>query len=104
MTRPAPSCFSEDNTRADGFSGHEIYAQMTGGKGTGSAQNAANQASELERALLEYIRWTLERDVRSAAFIETVRRPLRSARRPAAPDTAPSGRDAIVSAAATNED
>jgi uncharacterized protein YukE len=50
MTRPAPSCFSEDNTRADGFSGHEIYAQMTGGKGTGSAQNAATKASELERA------------------------------------------------------
>jgi uncharacterized protein YukE len=49
MTRPAPSCFSEDNTRADGFSGHEIYAQMTGGKGTGSAQNAANKAAELER-------------------------------------------------------
>lgn len=29
---------------------------------------------ELERALLEYARWVLERDVRSAAFIETVRR------------------------------
>ncbi|NKE56139.1 WXG100 family type VII secretion target, partial [Lentzea sp. PSKA42] len=49
MTRPAPSCFSQDNTRADGFSGHEIYAQMTGGPGTGSAQNAANKAAELER-------------------------------------------------------
>jgi DNA repair protein RecO (recombination protein O) len=31
-------------------------------------------ASELERALLEYVRWVLERDVRSAAFIDTVRR------------------------------
>jgi DNA repair protein RecO (recombination protein O) len=31
-------------------------------------------ASELERALGEYIRWVLERDVRSAAFIDTVRR------------------------------
>ncbi|GAA3658682.1 hypothetical protein C8D88_114217 [Lentzea atacamensis] len=50
MTRPAPSCFTQDNTRAEGFSGHEIYAQMTGGKGTGSAQNAANKAAELERS------------------------------------------------------
>ncbi len=48
MTRPAPSCFTQDNTRADGFSGHEIYTQMTGGPGTGSAQNAANKAIELE--------------------------------------------------------
>jgi len=31
-------------------------------------------ASELERALGEYIRWVLERDVRSAAFIDTVRK------------------------------
>jgi DNA repair protein RecO (recombination protein O) len=31
-------------------------------------------ASELERAMLEYMRWVLERDVRSAAFIDTVRR------------------------------
>jgi len=49
MTRPAPSCFTQDNTRADGFSGHEIYTQMTGGPGTGSAQVAANTASALER-------------------------------------------------------
>lgn len=37
-------------------------------------------AGELERALGEYVRWVLERDVRSAAFIDTVRRrrPLRS--------------------------
>ena len=35
-------------------------------------------ASELERALGEYVRWVLERDVRSAAFIDAVRR-----RRPA---------------------
>ena len=34
----------------------------------------ASLASELERALLEYVRWVLERDVRSAAFIDTVRR------------------------------
>lgn len=32
-------------------------------------------AVELERALLEYVRWVLERDVRSAAFIDAVRRP-----------------------------
>jgi DNA repair protein RecO (recombination protein O) len=32
-------------------------------------------ATELERALLEYVRWVLERDVRSAAFIDAVRRP-----------------------------
>ncbi|MEX0749178.1 MAG: DNA repair protein RecO [Dehalococcoidia bacterium] len=31
-------------------------------------------ASELERALGEYVRWVLERDIRSAAFIDTVRR------------------------------
>ncbi|GGU75889.1 hypothetical protein [Lentzea flava] len=49
MTRPAPSCFSQDNTRAEGFSGAEIYAQMTGGPGTGSAQAAANAAASLER-------------------------------------------------------
>jgi DNA repair protein RecO (recombination protein O) len=30
--------------------------------------------AELERALLEYARWVLERDVRSAAFIDTLRR------------------------------
>ena len=50
MTRPAPSCFTEDNTRADGFSGHDIYTQMTTGPGTGSAQLAANKAAELERS------------------------------------------------------
>jgi hypothetical protein len=38
----------------------------------------AGLASELERAMVEYVRWVLERDVRSAAFIYTVRR-----RRPA---------------------
>ncbi|HEY8173054.1 MAG TPA: DNA repair protein RecO [Dehalococcoidia bacterium] len=38
----------------------------------------AGLASELERAMVEYVRWVLERDVRSAAFIDTVRR-----RRPA---------------------
>lgn len=32
-------------------------------------------AIELERALIEYVRWILERDVRSAAFIDAVRRP-----------------------------
>lgn len=50
MTRPAPSCYSEDNTRADGLSGYTIYTQMTSGPGTGSAQNAANKASDLESA------------------------------------------------------
>lgn len=34
--------------------------------------------AELERALLEYVRWVLERDVRSVAFIDTLRK-----RRPA---------------------
>jgi DNA repair protein RecO (recombination protein O) len=37
---------------------------------------------ELERALGEYVRWVLERDVRSAAFIDTIRR-RRPARIPA---------------------
>lgn len=50
MTRPAPSCFTQDNTRAEGFSGAEIYAQMTSGPGTVSAQTAANTASALERS------------------------------------------------------
>ncbi|MBF6600655.1 MAG: DNA repair protein RecO [Dehalococcoidia bacterium] len=43
-------------------------------------------ADELERAMREYVRWVLERDVRSAGFIDTVRqrRPAR-ARAPQAP-------------------
>jgi DNA repair protein RecO (recombination protein O) len=41
-------------------------------------------ANELERAVTEYVRWVLERDVRSAAFIDTVRR-----RRPARTDRSP---------------
>jgi uncharacterized protein YukE len=55
MTRPAPSCFSEDNTRAEGFSGAEIYAQMHGGNGTATAQLAADKAAELAKgyALIE---------------------------------------------------
>ncbi len=36
-------------------------------------------AAELERAMLEYVRWVLERDVRSAAFIDTVRKRRRTA-------------------------
>ena len=37
-------------------------------------------ASELERAMREYVRWVLERDVGSAGFIDTVRlrRPTRA--------------------------
>ena len=35
---------------------------------------APSLGAELERALLEYARWVLERDVRSAAFIDTLRR------------------------------
>ncbi len=50
MTGPAPSCFTQDNSRAEGFSGHEIYAQMTGGPGTASAQHAATVAGNLERS------------------------------------------------------
>ena len=44
----------------------------------------ASLALELERALLEYVRWVLERDVRSAAFIDTLRRPRLSRARVAA--------------------
>ena len=43
-------------------------------------------AAELERAMLEYVRWVLERDVRSAAFIDTVRK-RRPARRTVATGT-----------------
>jgi uncharacterized protein YukE len=50
MTRPAPSCFSEDTSRAEAFTGHQIYAQMHGGPGTGPAQRAADKASQLESA------------------------------------------------------
>ena len=41
----------------------------------------ASLAAELERAMLEYVRWVLERDVRSAAFIDAVRKrcPARTA-------------------------
>ena len=49
-------------------------------------------ALELERALGEYLRWTLERDLRSAAFIDTVRRRRSRATPPAPPATvAPGG-------------
>jgi DNA repair protein RecO (recombination protein O) len=41
----------------------------------------AELAIELERAMLEYVRWVLERDVRSAAFIDAVRRPRLSRQR-----------------------
>ena len=34
----------------------------------------ADLAVELERALAEYLRWVLERDIRSAAFVDEVRR------------------------------
>jgi DNA repair protein RecO (recombination protein O) len=45
----------------------------------------AGLASELERAMLEYVRWVLDRDVRSAEFIDTVRRRARRlSRTPAA--------------------
>jgi DNA repair protein RecO (recombination protein O) len=44
-------------------------------------------AAELERAMLEYVRWVLERDVRSAAFIDALRRPRPAL--PPAPATTP---------------
>jgi DNA repair protein RecO (recombination protein O) len=47
-------------------------------------------AAELERAMLEYVRWVLERDVRSAAFIDTVRR-KRASRRVAVAESAGAG-------------
>ena len=34
----------------------------------------ADLASDLERAMLEYVRWVLERDVRSARFMDTLRK------------------------------
>jgi DNA repair protein RecO (recombination protein O) len=45
----------------------------------------ATLGGELERVLVEYVRWVLERDVRSAAFIDTVRR-KRPSRVMVAPD------------------
>jgi DNA repair protein RecO (recombination protein O) len=49
----------------------------------------ADLAGELERALVEYVRWVLERDVRSATFIDELRR---RPRRPAAVARGPAGR------------
>lgn len=49
MTQPLPSCYTQDNTRADGLSGAQIYSLMTSGPGTGSAQAGANAAAGLER-------------------------------------------------------
>jgi DNA repair protein RecO (recombination protein O) len=46
-------------------------------------------AVELERAMLEYVRWVLERDVRSAAFIDAVRRPRLSRNRLVPASSAP---------------
>jgi DNA repair protein RecO (recombination protein O) len=48
----------------------------------------AGLSAELERALLEYVRWVLERDVRSTAFIDTLRkrRPSRARTMAAAGD------------------
>jgi DNA repair protein RecO (recombination protein O) len=51
-------------------------------------QIAPDLAIELERALGEYVRWVLERDIRSAAFIDTIRRRGRAARPRAAPAAA----------------
>jgi uncharacterized protein YukE len=45
----APNCYSEDNTRADALSGHQIYSLMTSGPGTTSTQLASDKAAELER-------------------------------------------------------
>jgi uncharacterized protein YukE len=50
MTQPAPSCFTQDNSRADGLTGSQIYTLMTTGPGTGTAQAGATAASGLERA------------------------------------------------------
>lgn len=53
MTRPAPNCFSEDNSRAEAMSGNQIYTAMTTGPGTSSLQTAANTAKALERTYAE---------------------------------------------------
>lgn len=53
MTRPAPNCFSEDNSRAEAMSGNQIYTVMTTGPGTASLQTAANTAKALERSYAE---------------------------------------------------
>ena len=57
-------------------------------------------ADELERAMREYVRWVLERDVRSVAFIDAVRsrgpRTRRAMPRAAAePDESPAARDRV---------
>lgn len=44
-------------------------------------------AAELERELLDYVRWVAERDIRSAGFIDTLRR--RPSRRPVASASPP---------------
>jgi DNA repair protein RecO (recombination protein O) len=51
-------------------------------------------ADELERSMRDYVRWVLERDVRSSAFIDTVRH-HRISRRISAPDGEPSTTPAV---------
>jgi DNA repair protein RecO (recombination protein O) len=49
----------------------------------------ADLASELERVMVDYVRWVLERDVRTASFIQLVRKTSRVGQ-PVAPDARPS--------------
>jgi DNA repair protein RecO (recombination protein O) len=55
-------------------------------------------ADELERAMREYVRWVLEREVRSAAFMDAVRSRRSRARRPGSgPDAAEVGAPGVLS-------
>jgi DNA repair protein RecO (recombination protein O) len=73
-----PGCRREEATvRPISPNAVKLLRLLLHGSWTNVSQVAvdASLALELERALLEYVRWVLERDVRSAAFIDAVRRP-----------------------------
>jgi DNA repair protein RecO (recombination protein O) len=76
-----PNCrVGESAVRPISANGIKLMRLMLHGRWPDVARVAVDGdlALELERSLGEYVRWVLERDVRSAAFIDTLRR-----RRPA---------------------
>jgi|CXWL01.1.fsa_nt_gi DNA repair protein RecO (recombination protein O) len=94
-----PKCRREEaSVRPISVNALKVLRVLLHGKWSDAALVAIDPdlAVELERAMLEYVRWVLERDVRSAAFIDTVRRPR--ARRPRSGSAVP----AVYSVATDN--
>lgn len=84
-----PNCRAEEPTvRPVSPNAIKMMRLMLHGRWSDVARVAvsADLALELERALVEYTRWVLERDVRSAAFIDTLRRRRSPRRIPAEAD------------------